>query len=104
GAARTIRRHAGLRSEDVAFLTLQWSDGLPGSVEVIGVTEQESYAVVVHTAQGERGVVLAGDEEALGYRATIGAFLEMVAGAPSPVPWAETRAILTVLAAARAIA
>lgn len=102
GAAGAIRRYAGLRSEDTALLSLQWTDGVPGSVEVIGVTQQESYAIVIHTADGDRGVALEGDEEALGYRATIAAFLGMVAGSPSPVPWAQTRAILAVLAEARA--
>jgi hypothetical protein len=104
GWVTATRRYAGLRSEDVALLTLQWDDGVPGNVEVIGVTGEESYAVTVHTTDGDRSVVLRGGpgtESALGYSATIEAFLGMVRGAPSPVPWAETRAILGVLAEAR---
>jgi hypothetical protein len=70
-------------------------------VEVLGVSERESYEVTVHTRAGERRVALRGGEDELGYRATIEAFLGMVAGAPSPVSWDETRAVLDVLSAAR---
>lgn len=77
---------------------------MPGAVEVLGVSEGEAYEVTVHTAAGERRVVLRGGADQLGYRDTIEAFLAMVRGAPSPVPWAQTRAVLGVLAAARATA
>ena len=105
GAAATVRRYAGLRSEDTALLALRWDDGIPATVEVIGVTADESYEVVLHTAEGERRVRLSGGgdtETALGYRATVDAFLSMVRGAPSPVPWEQTSTILRVLADARA--
>ncbi|MFD2350530.1 hypothetical protein ACFSTC_16195 [Nonomuraea ferruginea] len=48
-------------------------------------------------------VIEAGDDPVLGlgYAGTIEAFLEMAGGGPSPVPWAETRAILDVLVSAR---
>jgi predicted dehydrogenase len=104
GAARTVRRHRGLRSEDTGLLAVQWDDGVPGTVEVLGVSEGEAYEVTVHTAAGERRVVLRGGADELGYRATIDAFVGMVRGAPSPVPWAQTRAVLDVLASARAVA
>ncbi|MFG2100010.1 Gfo/Idh/MocA family protein [Micromonospora echinaurantiaca] len=104
GAAGTVRHHRGLRSEDTGMLALQWADGVPGAVEVLGVSEGEAYEVTVHTAAGERRVVLRGGADQLGYRDTIDAFLGMVRGAPSPVPWAQTRAVLGVLAAARAAA
>ncbi|PWU56378.1 hypothetical protein DLJ47_06420 [Micromonospora sp. S4605] len=104
GAAGTVRHHRGLRSEDTGVLALQWADGVPGAVEVLGVSEGEAYEVTVHTAAGERRVVLRGGADQLGYRDTIDAFLGMVRGAPSPVPWAQTRAVLGVLAAARATA
>jgi hypothetical protein len=61
--------------------------------------------VTVHTATGEHAVTLRGGPDAhrtLGYRATAEAFLAMARGAPSPVPWEQTRAILTVLTEARA--
>ncbi|MGH3655508.1 MAG: Gfo/Idh/MocA family protein [Micromonosporaceae bacterium] len=104
GAAATVRRHHGLRSEDTGVLSVQWDDGVPGIVEVLGVTDGESYEVVVHTSGGGRRVLLSGGAEpevALGYRATIDAFLRMVAGAASPVPWEQTSAVLSVLTAAR---
>ncbi|MFC6016277.1 Gfo/Idh/MocA family protein [Plantactinospora solaniradicis] len=102
GAATATRSYDTLRSEDTGLLTLQWSDGVPGTVEVLGVSEGEAYEVTVHTSTGERRVALHGGEDELGYRATIEAFLAMVGGAASPVPWAQTRAVLGVLASARA--
>jgi predicted dehydrogenase len=104
GAAGTVRRHRGLRSEDTGLLALQWDDGVPGVVEVLGVSQGEAYEVTVHTAGGEQRVVLRGGADQLGYRATVEAFLGMVRGGPSPVPWAQTRAVLGLLAAARATA
>lgn len=102
GAAATVRRHRGLRSEDTGLLAVQWADGVPGTVEVLGVSQDEAYEVTVHTTAGEHRVVLRGGADELGYRATIDAFLSMVRGAPSPVPWAQTRAVLDILTAARA--
>ena len=100
----TVRRHRGLRSEDTGLLAVRWDDGVPGVVEVLGVSQDEAYEVTVHTVSGERRVVLRGGADELGYRATIDAFVSMVRGASSPVPWAQTRAVLGVLAAARAAA
>lgn len=102
GAAAATRRYDTLRSEDTALLTMQWGDGIPGAVEVLGVTEGELYEVTVLTATGERRLSLSGGVEALGYPATVEAFLRMVRGEPSPVPWEQTHAVLGVLAAARA--
>lgn len=102
GVATATRRYGRLRSEDTGLLALQWDDGVPGVVEVLGVSETETYEVVAHTADGDQRVTLHGGEDALGYRATLEAFLRMVRGEPSPVPWAQTRAVLGVLAEARA--
>ncbi|MEV0726516.1 Gfo/Idh/MocA family oxidoreductase [Micromonospora purpureochromogenes] len=103
GAAATVRRHRGLRSEDTGLLAVQWDDGVPGTVEVVGVSQGEAYEVTVHTAAGERRVVLQGGADELGYRSTVDAFLSMVRGAPSPVPWPQTRAVLDILTSARAL-
>ncbi|NUT37508.1 MAG: hypothetical protein HOV79_31065 [Hamadaea sp.] len=122
GAAAATRRYAALQSEDTAVLALRWSAATEGSggggpadgpvgggpigtVEVVGVTDGEAYEVTVQTAAGSRSVTLSGGadaETALGYRGTIEAFLRMIGGEPSPVPWTETRAVLATLAAARA--
>ncbi|GIH19743.1 Gfo/Idh/MocA family protein [Rugosimonospora africana] len=105
GATASIRRYGALRSEDTALVVLRWDDGLVATVEVLGVTAEESYEVILHATDGDRGTLLRGgpgSETALGYRATIEAFLSMVDGAPSPVPWEQTEAVLGVLADARA--
>lgn len=105
GATSGLRHHTGLRSEDTAAFAVRWDDGITGSVAVIGATDIESYAVTVHTRTGDvTRVIEPGPDpvHGLGYRATIDAFLDMVRGGPTPVPWAQTRAILDVLTAARA--
>jgi predicted dehydrogenase len=104
GAAGARRHYASLRSEDTGVMALQWGGGVTGVVEIVGVSDEESYGVTVHRRTGADSVVIesGGDPvRGLGYAGTIDAFLEMVAGAPSPVPWAQTRAILGVLVAAR---
>jgi predicted dehydrogenase len=104
GAVAARRHYPGLRSEDTALLALRYAGAIPASVEVLGVAGGESYEVTVYTVDGEQRVVLSGGVDtatALGYRATIAAFLAMTRGAPSPVPWPETKAVLAVLVAAR---
>jgi predicted dehydrogenase len=104
GAASSVRRHRGLHSEDTAIIAVRWLDGITGVVEVLGATESEEYVVSVHTSTGTRSASIqpAGDAvKRLGYVATGNAFLDMVGGKPSPVPWSETRAALNVLVSAR---
>ncbi|RJL31920.1 Gfo/Idh/MocA family protein [Bailinhaonella thermotolerans] len=104
GAAGSVRRHAGLRSEDTGVMALRWDGGITGTVEILGVTAEESYTVAVHTREATETIVIeAGADplKGLGYEGTVEAFLAMVGGAPSPVPWEQTRAILDVLVTAR---
>jgi predicted dehydrogenase len=104
GAASATRHYAGLRSEDTGVMALRWDGGVTGTVEILGVSDEESYTVTVHRRGGTDTIVIEGGDDhvkGLGYEGTIEAFLAMVGGAPSPVPWAETRAILEVLVAAR---
>ncbi|MGW0806474.1 Gfo/Idh/MocA family protein [Nonomuraea sp. NPDC002799] len=104
GAAGAKRHYQGLRSEDTGVLALRWGSGVTGTVEILGVSEGESYSVTLHRRDGSETVVIesGGDPvTALGYEGTIDAFLSMVRGAPSPVPWEQTRAILGVLVSAR---
>ncbi|MCG5216266.1 Gfo/Idh/MocA family protein [Streptosporangium sp. KLBMP 9127] len=105
GVAASVRRYAGLRSEDTAVITLEWSDGLLGTVEMLGVAATETYRVTAYGKEDDQEIVLPGDGDmlgGLGYRATIDRFLEMVGGAPSPVPWRQTHAVLSLLADASA--
>ncbi|WP_433431048.1 Gfo/Idh/MocA family protein [Nonomuraea sp. CA-141351] len=104
GAAGAKRHYQGLRSEDTGVMALRWGSGVTGTVEILGVSEGESYTVTVHRPDGSDAIVIeSGDDpvKGLGYEGTIDAFLSMVRGAPSPVPWEQTRAILEVLVAAR---
>ncbi|GAA0834460.1 Gfo/Idh/MocA family protein [Streptosporangium amethystogenes subsp. fukuiense] len=104
GAAAATRSYPALKSEDIGIMALAWENGAVGAVEVIGVTDEESYTVSVHTRAGTREVVVepgADPLSGLGYRGTVEAFLAMVGGAPSPVPWEQTRAVLGMLVSAR---
>ncbi|GAA2206691.1 Gfo/Idh/MocA family oxidoreductase [Nonomuraea monospora] len=104
GAAGARRHYTTLRSEDTGVMALRWDDGITGSVEILGVSESESYSVTLHKRDGSETIVIEGGDDpvrGLGYEGTIEAFLAMVGGAPSPVPWAETRAVLDVLVRAR---
>lgn len=104
GAAGSVRHYQGLRSEDTGVMALRWGSGVTGSVEIIGVSESEAYTVTVHTRDGSWDIVIEGGDDVLkglGYEGTVEAFLAMVGGAPSPVPWEQTRAILDILISAR---
>lgn len=104
GAAGSIRAYEGLRSEDTGVLAMRWANGIPGTVEVLGASEGESYEVVLHRRDGSESILIEGSATPardLGYEGVIEAFLAMIAGAPSPVPWSQTRAILDVLISAR---
>jgi predicted dehydrogenase len=103
-ARRARRRHRSLRSEDVAQIDLRWSNGMLATVDVLGVANEESYAVSVLGERGECGLVLRDDgrPSPFGYAETIAAFAAMIEGAPVPVDWAESRAVLRTLALARA--
>ncbi|MEV5890498.1 Gfo/Idh/MocA family protein [Nonomuraea fuscirosea] len=104
GAAGARRHYASLRSEDTGVMALRWDDGVTGTVEILGVSESESYAVTVHRRDSTETIVIEGGGDpvrGLGYEGTIEAFLAMAGGAPSPVPWRETRAILDVIVSAR---
>lgn len=104
GAAAATRHYAGLHSEDTGVMALQWGSGITGTVEIVGVSADEAYTVTVHKRDTTDTIVVeSGDDhlKGLGYEGTIAAFLAMVDGGPSPVPWAQTRAVLDVLVSAR---
>ncbi len=52
GAARATRHYDTLRSEDTGVLALQWGSGITGVVEIVGVSDGESYGVTVHRRGG----------------------------------------------------
>ncbi|BCJ64279.1 Gfo/Idh/MocA family protein [Polymorphospora rubra] len=102
-AATSARRiYPTLRSADSATLLLCWADGVQGTVDVVGAAQSESYGVSVETADGPIGFDLPdGSADPLGYTRTVEEFLAMVeVGAPSPVAWSETVAILDLLISA----
>ncbi|MEV3985795.1 Gfo/Idh/MocA family oxidoreductase [Nonomuraea sp. NPDC049758] len=104
GAAGTRRHYRTLRSEDTGVLALQWANGIVGTVEILGVSDDNAYTVTLHGRHGSESIVIESGPDPvhnLGYVRTMEAFLSMVDGAPNPVPWAETLAILDILISAR---
>ncbi|MEU1725288.1 Gfo/Idh/MocA family oxidoreductase [Nonomuraea sp. NPDC005692] len=104
GAAGARRHYRTLRSEDTGVLALQWANGTVGTVEILGVSDDNAYTVTLHGRHGSESVVIESGPDPvhnLGYVRTMEAFLSMVRGGPSPVPWAETIAILDILISAR---
>ncbi|MFF0868904.1 Gfo/Idh/MocA family protein [Nonomuraea sp. NPDC003560] len=104
GAAGTRRHYRTLRSEDTGVLALQWANGIVGTVEILGVSDDNAYTVTLHGRHGSESIVIESGPDpvhSLGYIRTMEAFLSMVDGAPNPVPWAETLAILDILISAR---
>lgn len=103
-ATASALRYPSLSSEDTATLLLRWDSGISGAVTFLGATASESYEVVLHRADRDERVVLEAGADpltSLGYHGTLGAFLSMVDGKPSPVPWSETRAVLSAAVRAR---
>jgi predicted dehydrogenase len=117
---RTGRRvHLSSLSEDVALLTLEWQDGLLGTVEIVGGVAGEYYGVelfgsekVVHVSlpsgviQNHQGGSIGDVDpyEEFGYVGTIAAFLTMCETRVMPVALEESVAIARTLLAARASA
>ncbi len=79
--------------------------GLVGTIEVLGDTVEDGYELSVLTRDGEHHWWLpAGDVDPYGGLGAMRAVLAMAGGAPTPVPWSESRAVLAALADAVALA
>lgn len=110
-AESSIRLLAGLKSEDVATIGLRWRNGVLGTVDLVGVAANETYALTIETADGPISIELpAADDDPFGYANAVDAFLGMVADfragyeVCSPVGWDETYAILHGVATAALLA
>ncbi len=116
-SCRTGRRlHARSLSEDIAVLTLEWADGLLGTVDVVGGVSGEFYGVEVYGSDAvlrasipkgdvrdHRGAAIGDADpwEEFGYAGTMDAFMEMCRTREMPVPLEESEAIMRTLLAAR---
>lgn len=88
-------------SENTVALHAVAAGGVPVSVDIVGAGTGECYEVVVHTEAGVRRVSLE-HPDGLGYLDCLRAVLAMAEGAPPPVPWARSRAVVrTTLTAAQ---
>jgi predicted dehydrogenase len=119
-SCRTGRRHhSGSLSEDVALVTVEWADGLLGTVEIVGGISGESYGVEVYGSDSilrtsipkgdivdHRGAAVGASDswEELGYTGTMEAFTAMCQTRLMPISLEETTAVIGALLAARASA
>ena len=75
------------------------------SPEVLGDTVEDGYELSGLTRDGEHHWWLpAGDVDPYGGLGAMRAVLALAGGAPTPVPWSESRAVLAALADAVALA
>ncbi|WP_228002809.1 hypothetical protein [Nocardia australiensis] len=91
-------------SENTAAFHAVTADGVPVTVDVVGAGSGESYEVTVHTESDVHRMTLDGADHyrTLGYLDCLRAVLAMADGAPAPVTWPRSRAIIeTTLSAAQ---
>jgi len=116
-ACRTARRfHTRSLSEDVAVLTIEWSDGLLGTVDIVGGVSGEFYGVELYGSEAvlrasipkgdvrdHRGAAVGDVDpwEEFGYVGTMTAFADMCRTRKTPVSLDESEAIMRALLAAR---
>ncbi len=116
-SCRTGRRfHTRSLSEDVAVLTIEWADGLLGTVDIVGAVSGEFYGVEMYGSDAvlrasipkgdvrdHRGASLGDVDpwEEFGYTGTMTAFMDMCRTHDTPVPLEESEAIMRALLAAR---
>ena len=114
---RTARRvHTRSLSEDVAVLTIEWSDGLLGTVDIVGGVSGEFYGVKLYGSEAvlqasipkgdvrdHRGAAVGDVDpwEEFGYVGTMTAFADMCRTRETPVSLEESAAIMRALLAAR---
>ncbi|MGH2362729.1 MAG: Gfo/Idh/MocA family protein [bacterium] len=119
---RAVSCHTGRRfytrslSEDVAVLTIEWTDGLLGTVDIVGGVSGEFYGIEMYGSDAvlraaipkgdvrdHRGAFLGDVDpwEEFGYTGTMTAFMDMCRTHETPVPLDESEAIMRTLLAAR---
>lgn len=97
--ATSRRGLPGVTSEDVAIVTVRWPDGLLGTIEVFGETTADTYAFTALRPDGDTTWTLPdGQADPHGGAGAMRAVLSMAQGAPSPLPWGESLAVLRALA------
>ncbi len=114
-SCRTGRRvHARSLSEDVAVLTIEWANGLLGTVDIIGGVSGEFYGIEMYGSDAvlrasipkgdvrdHRGLGDVDPWEEFGYTGTMNAFMDMCRTRETPVPLEESEAIMRALLAAQ---
>jgi predicted dehydrogenase len=110
------RHHLGSLSEDVALVTVEWTNGLLGTAEIVGGVTGESYGVEVYGSSAilrtavpkgdvvdHRGAAVGAADawEEFGYTGAMDAFLTMCTTREAPIPLEETEAVMGALLAAR---
>ncbi len=99
-----IRDDGVLASPDVATGTAANDYGLLASFEVDGLAEGQRYALELSTDESTERVELGEGDDPYGSITVARAVAAMAEGAPSPLPWERSRAVLRAVVEARAYA
>lgn len=90
-----------LTSPDVASGTATNDFGALATFEVNGLAEGQRYSLEYRTEERSRTVPLGGGPDPYGFRATARVIAGMAGGAPSPLAWPRSRAVLKAIVDAR---
>lgn len=93
----------GLTSPDLAVGTVT-ADGVAATFEIDGLGDGQAYSVEVETLDHtvvRRVLGESGGDDPLGYRRVTSHVLAMADGAPSPLPWQRSTAVLQAVVEAR---
>lgn len=99
-----IRDDGALASPDLATGTAANDYGLLASFEVDGLAEGQRYAMELSTDESTHRIQLGEGADPFGSLTVARIVAAMAEGAPSPLPWERTRAVLRAVVDARAFA
>lgn len=83
-----------LSSPDIAAGSATNDAGALASFEISGLTQGQRYVVEYSTDAGHREIQLGGGQDPYGFLTVAKIIATMADGAPSPLPWARSRAVL----------
>ena len=93
-----------LTSPDVAAGSAVNDAGALATFEINGMAEEQRYVVELTTDDGSRDIPLGGGVDPYGFHTVARTIAAMAGGAPSPLPWVRSRAVLQAVVDARRLA
>jgi predicted dehydrogenase len=97
-------RDLDLKSPDLATGTAANDYGVLASFEINGMAEGQRYGIEITSEEATHTLQLGQGEDPYGFLTVVGAVVAMAGGAPSPLPWERTHAVLRAVVDARRFA